>query len=286
MRLTLGLGLPAGKYPAESDFQIGATTEGTASLIFSLSSYLVAAYEGSPVVQLREDNGGTTKDFKLVGGALVTDDVSQDTVAAWLTANGATNAYASVLYDQLNNVDFVQATAAKQPLFVASGIGGKPCLQFDGTDDLLTGTWNQNVTPNAHIAIFGVVDPQGAPGGFMFSGPSAATAGVLLGNAEANFWLDNGVSVTGTLTDANPHVITWVHNDALGTNTYVNEDGASIGSGDNAINWSDGLHGIGGVGNGGTYCPFQLGALIVYDGVYSGADEDTIETGLAALFGL
>ena len=61
-------------------------------------------------------------------------------VAAWVaddaSAAGDGNAVASWI-DRVSSLDLAQATGTKQPLYRASGIGGEPALEFDGTDDLL-----------------------------------------------------------------------------------------------------------------------------------------------------
>lgn len=106
---------------------------------YSLSAVIVPGYSG-PIVELREDNGNTLQDFKFVGGVLVTDDVSEDTVADWLTANGATNAYIRTWYNQTGNTDAIQTTDAQQPPLVAdTDSGGKWAASFNGIININTG---------------------------------------------------------------------------------------------------------------------------------------------------
>lgn len=116
---------------------------------FSIQRYLRTAYTGA-VVQLREDNGNTTQDFKLNGSnVLVTDDVSEDTVATWLSANSASNAYASALYDQSTaGNDFTQATTTEQPLFVD---GSAPYLYVE---DFATQMVTASITRSASLGFW------------------------------------------------------------------------------------------------------------------------------------
>lgn len=109
----------------------------TPDAFYSLSR-TYGSYTGS-IVTLREDNGSTTQEFKFDGSNnLVTNDVSEDTVAAWLTANSASNAYCTQWWDQSGNANHAtQSTTTKQPLYVEDALNGHPGLKGDGTDDHL-----------------------------------------------------------------------------------------------------------------------------------------------------
>ena len=59
-------------------------------------------------------------------------------VKLWLRADSYTDAAGKVaagLDLSASGIDFVQATGAKRPTYVASGIGGQPSWQFDGAND-------------------------------------------------------------------------------------------------------------------------------------------------------
>lgn len=96
---------------------------------------LTDSYTG-PHFELREDFGNTLDDFT-TNAAGVPLNGSGQTVAAWLTATGGTNAFCRTLYDQVGANDLTQTTNAAQPLYVASGLGSKPAFNFDGTDDFI-----------------------------------------------------------------------------------------------------------------------------------------------------
>jgi len=97
---------------------------------------LRAAYAGSPIVKLRRDSDNAENDFTNVSGG---EDLNVTAISTWLS--GATP-YIVTLYDQENGNDATQATAAKQPLFVASGQNGKPVGRFDGVNDYFVYTAN------------------------------------------------------------------------------------------------------------------------------------------------
>ncbi len=72
----------------------------------------------------------------LVGGVGIADTTNLAPVPSWEDQSGAAR-------------DASQPDAAKQPLFLASGINGEPGLRFDGTNDfMVTTNWtmNQSVT--------------------------------------------------------------------------------------------------------------------------------------------
>ena len=94
--------------------------------------HLTERYTG-PLVRLREDAGDTLSDFYLIGGELRT--AAGLSVAQWLTAEGASNAYVRVWYDQSGNGhDVSQTTDSLQPIHTAAG------PDFDGSDDQLVAT--------------------------------------------------------------------------------------------------------------------------------------------------
>lgn len=94
---------------------------------------LTSSWTGSAVCRLREDNGNTEDDFLADSGFLLNS--SSQTVAAWLTANSATNAYVDTIYDQTGNSrDWTQPTNADQPLFSATGFNGAAAAVFDASN--------------------------------------------------------------------------------------------------------------------------------------------------------
>jgi len=59
-------------------------------------------------------------------------------VKLWLRGDSYTDASGKVAAGidlSASGIDFSQATGSKRPTYVASGIGGQPCWQFDGAND-------------------------------------------------------------------------------------------------------------------------------------------------------
>ncbi len=130
---------PQGLAPAAGpayDYLLDHADVPTATSAYSFR-VLREAYTG-PQVNLREDATDTNDDFTydVASGQLLNG--SSQTVAAWLAANSASNAYVETWYDQVGSNDLTNATHAQQPLLVASAMNGMPGADFDGTDDRLS----------------------------------------------------------------------------------------------------------------------------------------------------
>ena len=86
---------------------------------------LKTSYSGSGI-RLRKGSDNSEQNFGFIGS-----DLDVTAIQTWL--NGATG-YCITLYDQSGNGgDVTQTIAANQPIFVASGIHGRPILHFNGT---------------------------------------------------------------------------------------------------------------------------------------------------------
>jgi hypothetical protein len=122
----------------------------------------------------------------------VTKDAS-NRVTGWSDATGATNNTAA------ENV--AQTIAARQPLWVQSGMNGRPVIRFDGIDDKLENTTNNLLTPGVDRTIIVVGDGNDAG-----SGGTPVTLRQTAGVFAAQLALTNGTFYT--YTDAQVRNIT------------------------------------------------------------------------------
>ncbi|MCB9172338.1 MAG: hypothetical protein H6637_05380 [Ardenticatenales bacterium] len=91
---------------------------------------LLTGYTGS-LLRLRRSSDNAESDF----GYTAAGDLDTAAIATWL---GGASGYVTTWYDQSGNGRHAtQATAASQPLYVASGQNGRPLARFDGTNDML-----------------------------------------------------------------------------------------------------------------------------------------------------
>lgn len=101
----------------------------TANAAFGVRK-LRTAYVGN-CIRLRRSSDNAELDFGFVGNVLDTAAIS-----SWL---GANTGFVVTWYDQSGNGNnATQATITKQPSYVASSFGSKPCLRWDGVDDALS----------------------------------------------------------------------------------------------------------------------------------------------------
>ena len=99
----------------------------TSDHAWSVARRLTGGYSGS-LIRLREDGGDTEQDF----GFVANGDLDTAAITTFL---GANNGFITTVYDQVGAVNWTQTTNADQPPYLASGVGGKPTADFDGTSD-------------------------------------------------------------------------------------------------------------------------------------------------------
>jgi hypothetical protein len=185
---------------------------GSADFAFSASRYLASAYVGSPVVKLREDATSTTSGFKLVGGVLVTDDINEDTVAAWLTANSATVATVERWYDQSGNArDVQQLTTADQPTYTASWSNGKASIKGGATGACRL-TTVASFTPSGANGASGYLAMELVDTGYngIFGDPNSSTFALMANAQKPLYFADSGSSVSTTsVISLAPHMVSY-----------------------------------------------------------------------------
>lgn len=86
-------------------------------------------------------------------------DLDTTSIATWLAGS---NGYVSTWYDQSGNSrNATQTTLAAQPLYVASGQGGRPMLLGDGTNDYMTIAAMPGLSTYAYLHVYKTVDIEG-----------------------------------------------------------------------------------------------------------------------------
>lgn len=198
-----------------------------------------------------------------------------------------------------NHADAVQADATKQPQFVASAMGGKPALRFDGTSKFLTFTLP--VTGLSSMSLFmasatsfngdggwnGVEnaplfwDESGSWGTLTFS-PLANVIKYRFGTGEVNnlpAYL-RPVSASGT-----PTITTAIKNGPVET-LYVNGTAAMSQSG--KLTPLANVQATGSLGRGynNTFFAGDIGETIVYDRALTDAEREQVESYLMNKFSI
>lgn len=194
---------------------------------------LRSAYTGN-ILRLRRASDNAELDF----GYTASGDLDTAAIATWLTA---TTGYVVTWYDQSGNgYNATQATAASQPLYVASGQNSKPVARWDGSDDgLVTGS---AITLTDLSLVIGW-DGDGSNQRLLDSrglGLAGAVAGWQCKNRNVSdiVTIDGGDSTYRILNNivpsAAPHITAMRYDGTASTLALYIDNGASVGTADNA----------------------------------------------------
>lgn len=271
---------------------------------YSISRYLRTAYVGEPVCQLFEATGSTTKDFKLNGSnVLVTDDGSEDTVATWLAAQGASVADIHILYDHTGNANHATypnvGTTTRPRLHQSSSLNGLAIAGFNAgtggasTHRLYTPSITSLNTPGGDFYVLGRT---GVPNASTCIVGSIATSVAYCGiNASNQLFIQADLGVTavqGTtaIADNTNFVGTFWISDTTVDDWAVRINGIQDAIDNETIrDWRTGVIGIGNIAGSATNVAFQgyiaemIGKLT---GPYSSTDRAIIEADMLSWGGL
>lgn len=237
-------------YPIDADTNANA---------FSLRK-LRTAYSGN-TVRVRRSSDNTEQDIGFVG-----NDFDS---AAFSSFIGAGQGFVSKWYNQgLLGVDAAQATTTRQPGIILSGISGKPCLTFNGSQDLVVSfSLNQPscsillANATAGITTLNMSLLEGATGNnrrFYLSGTSGTSRTPTL-NSGANF--TSGFGST-SYTMGTPAIFAGVFNTANTLSRIFlnsNKGTSGVSGANNATSIS-----IGGLNGSSAQLTGQISELITY----------------------
>ena len=178
---------------------------------------LRSAYTGN-LLRLRRSSDDAESNFGFTGSG----DLDTAAIATWL---GANSGYIVTWYDQSGGArDATQATAANQPLYVASGQNSRPVVRFDGVAQRMGlttgGLTNFSIVAALKIDTF-------AAGSTLLQG-----AGVIFYQSTGLRAVDNALHpsvVWGGFVAAAWHVMSFVNVANTTKNAWSN--GASAGNG-------------------------------------------------------
>jgi len=209
---------------------------GTITHGYSVARYIRTAFTGA-VCRLHETTGGTEQDFKIVAGALVTDDVNEDSVATWLTDAGASApAVIADIYDQVGSLTLSQATEANMPQLDEAYVNSKPGA--DATDTTTTWLETANYDPetgsgNTIIGVFKNIETTNLSNMGVVTNNATTLLGLFsshlsgTGNKTYRYLHEFGFDAsTPTFTDDNARVISGVTPTGGGSvSCFIREDG-------------------------------------------------------------
>lgn len=261
---------------------------------FSVSRYLSSTYVGSSVVKLREDNGDTTSDFKIVNGALVTNDANEYTVATWLSNASATNAYVQTWYDQSGNGnDIQQLTNSYQPTYAASWTNGRASVNNPSGQHFLTTVSSFTASNTAGVSCYVACEEvnSGVIGG-IFGDPNSSTFGLNFNVQKPLYVADFGVQVLTTNdVSRDPHVISYEGDAGTGAVPVtirvdsVQDASASMAHDQRSGNWVMFNSRSSNFSSANLFVGY-IGELIYAKSEFSTSDRDVVEDSLKDWFGI
>lgn len=262
---------------------------------FSVSRYLSSTYVGSAVVKLREDNGDTTSDFKIVNGALVTNDANEYTVSTWLSNASATNAYVQTWYDQSGNGnDIQQLTNGEQPIYVSSWTNGRSSVRSTGGSQRLTTVSSFSPSNTSGVSCYVALEEENA-GLYagVFGDPNSTTFGLKFNLQKPHYYGDFGGADVTTTSDVSraPHVISYEGDAGAGSVPItirvdsVQDASASFAHDKRSGNWVM-FYARASTTSSGLSFAGHIGEMIYAEAEFSAADRDVVEDSMLNWFSI
>lgn len=231
--------------------------------------------------------------------AAQTNSIPEPDVAAvpslWVKSDSITGANGSAVStwadSSLNARNFTQANAANQPTVVTNGIGGKPTVRFDGSNDYLdsaTGSYSQPIT------VFSVARKTAAGSGYerilhgnttvdgiFFMGANAGNYASFIGNGG---WNDTTANSPARAVSTNTGSVLGATISGGTITPYFNGTAQTAKSG-NTMSTLAGFR-MGSSSGLSQFWNGDVSEVIVYPGVLSTADRQRVEGYLAWKYNL
>lgn len=142
---------------------------------------------------------------------------NNDPVSSWTDSSGVTAGAA-------------QSDANKKPVYKTNQVNGKPAVVFDGSDDIMTGTFPALQNLNAALSMFVVVKTAVAANGGIANisdGPGVYNHGIYFGIESTKYlWRQDGAGGAAiTLSDASYHILSGVNVSASSRNLQIDGGG-------------------------------------------------------------
>jgi hypothetical protein len=230
------------------------------------------SYTG-PAIQLRRPSDNAVQDFYFANGQL-------DIIAIAFFLNGE-NGRCAKLYDQSGNgFHFTQTDVNLQPLFVASGINGKPVLRFTASPQTYM---TSPVVVSAPYTIVYSAKQTGPVRGRMLSSVNNNWLLGWHGGKKQVAYFDGEVNMTGTVADNNTYVYAATRS---GNTTRVFENGSLLYNTSNGAGGINKLQMNGYQGTGTELSDGDFGDIILYDAAISDEARAEMEQQTSGYYGL
>ncbi len=215
------------------------------------------------------------------GATIQFDPLVLSGMVFWLRAEGLNyndNDPVSPWTDFSGGANDVTQSGSLRPLFKTNVITGKPAVLFDGSDDLLTRTDDDDFDfGTANFSIYIAVKKVSSDTNAMIFGKDtfagSGNGAYFYLNSSGNYaWWNGGSDISGGGNDLNWHIFT-IQRTGTGTNQLtIYRDGVQVGQGTDARNLSNALSLV--VGGVGSNCAnVYIAELVVQNGFASATDR-------------
>lgn len=228
--------------------------------------HLRSGYTGS-AIRLRRESDNAEANFGFIGNEL--------DIAAINTFLGASAGYCTILFDQSGyGNDVVQPDNSRQPLFVATGLNGKPVLHFTNSQSMYNTT---NFTPP--FSVIYAARQTGPARGRVLAG---LYNNWLLGwwnNLMNRAYFDGWVSQDGgTASDSNPYIYS-----ATGTGgiSSIYQNGTLLFSNGGGVSGPNGIN-----LNGSESSDADIAELFVFNSALADVERENIEKSSGSYYGI
>jgi hypothetical protein len=199
------------------------------SQAFSLNRYLYGA--SGAVIRIQAGGTSAEEDFQIVSGALVTNDVNEDSISTWVAAQAGNdgNAWCVDLYDQSGNARHLAAsTSFARPQVLEDGSGAlKNYLGFLGANTFLA--LGDHLTLGGYTVAAAIRVGNATSLRMLFGSNAGLRWYHGVGNASGQYFIRNAAAsyANGGTTDSADH--TWlIRGD--GTAAQCRVDGTQVAS--------------------------------------------------------
>jgi len=233
---------------------------------------LRAAYAGN-CIRLRRDSDNAESDFGFDGSG----NLDSAAIASWL---GGASGFVVAWYDQSGNADHAtQATAAAQPVYIASGINSLPTLDFVPNDALAIvgpvahGTWTT-------LAVC-IYEASNTIGYVITDSGANRQHRLRRSTAKVDLFAGATLSLSYGGNYSLPHLFEWENRGSNAGEIWV--DGASLGTGDPGT----GTLSCDSIGNlGSNFFDGKITEIIVFGANISSGNRAIAEADIMAYWGL
>jgi hypothetical protein len=185
-------------------------------------------------------------------------------------------------FARAGGASMTQSTAANQPTYQASSIGGKPALRFDGsTDSIAAATGTARAQPHTVVIVAKLNTAPAA--GTLWQPVDFSNPQVLVNGTQWSLW-EGTTNINGGTANTTATVITAIGN---GASSAIYKDGTLVASGNPGTGSSSGTLTLGTwTGGAGRFAPIDIAEVLWFSTGLTPAERATVHTYVQNTYGI